>query len=53
MGKVKVRNQGDDEMLDESLLTDEVWSQEVAYWEYLKTANLDSYMSLWHEDVVG
>ena len=40
-------------MVDESMLRDEVWNQEVAYWEYLRTANLENYMSLWHEDVVG
>jgi len=34
-------------------LEDEVWSQEVAYWEYLKAADLDSYLSLWHKDVIG
>ena len=34
-------------------LEDEVWSQEVAYWEYRKAADLDSYLSLWHEDVIG
>lgn len=34
-------------------VTDELWHQEVAYWEYLKAADLDSYRSLWHEDVIG
>jgi hypothetical protein len=32
---------------------DEVWSQEVAYVEYLMTADLDSYLSLLHEDFMG
>ena len=32
---------------------DEVWSQEIAYWGYAKVADLDSFISLWHEDGIG
>ena len=32
---------------------DEVWSQEVAYWRYAETADLDNFISLWHEDGIG
>jgi ketosteroid isomerase-like protein len=34
-------------------LVDGLWSREVAYWEYAKAADLTSYLSLWHEDVVA
>jgi ketosteroid isomerase-like protein len=34
-------------------LTDEVWSQEAAYWESLAAADLDAFLSLWHEDCIG
>jgi ketosteroid isomerase-like protein len=34
-------------------LGNDVWSQEVAYWDYLKAADLDHLLSLWHEDGVG
>lgn len=40
-------------MTTKSNLEDEVWNQEVAYWEYIKTADLDSFRSLWHDDVIG
>jgi ketosteroid isomerase-like protein len=40
-------------MTTKSSLEDEVWGQEVAYWEYVKAADLDSYLSLWHEEAVG
>ena len=40
-------------MVNESILSDEVWNQEVAYWEYLRTDDLESFLSLWHDDVVG
>ena len=32
---------------------DEVWSQEVAYQRYAETADLDNFISLWHEDGIG
>jgi ketosteroid isomerase-like protein len=40
-------------MTTRSNLEDEVWSQEVAYWDYLKAGDLDSFRSLWHEDVIA
>jgi ketosteroid isomerase-like protein len=40
-------------MQGKSDLTDEVWSQEVAYWDYLTAADLDAFLSLWHEDFIG
>jgi hypothetical protein len=35
--------------------TDEtqVWNLEKAYWEYVKTNDLEKYRALWHEDFVG
>jgi ketosteroid isomerase-like protein len=32
---------------------EEVWQREVASWEYLKTGDLQSYLSLLHDDVVA
>ena len=32
---------------------DEVWSHEVTYWEYAEAADLNNFMSLWHEDGIG
>jgi ketosteroid isomerase-like protein len=32
---------------------DQVWSQEQAYWQYVKTGDLDAYRSLWHENFLG
>ena len=40
-------------MQGKSDLTDEVWNQEVTYWEYLKALDLDAFLSLWHEDFIG
>jgi ketosteroid isomerase-like protein len=31
----------------------EIWSLEKAYWEYVKTNDLEKYRALWHEDFVG
>jgi ketosteroid isomerase-like protein len=31
----------------------EIWSLEKAYWEYVKSNDLDKYRALWHEDFVG
>ena len=30
-----------------------VWKLETAYWNYVKSADLDGYRSLWHRDFVG
>jgi ketosteroid isomerase-like protein len=30
-----------------------VWKLETAYWEDVKTLDLKSYMTLWHENVIG
>jgi ketosteroid isomerase-like protein len=40
-------------MHEESDLKNEIWSQEVAYWEYLKATDIDAFMSLWHDDFIG
>ena len=32
---------------------EEVWSLEKAYWEYVKTNDLQSYRTLWHTDFLG
>jgi len=32
---------------------DQVWSDEQAYWQYVKASDLDSYRALWHENFVG
>lgn len=40
-------------MTVEQNLLDELWNREVAYWDYAKAADLTSYLSLWHEDVVA
>jgi hypothetical protein len=31
----------------------EIWKLEKAYWEYVKSNDLDKYRALWHEDFVG
>jgi ketosteroid isomerase-like protein len=31
----------------------EVWNLEKAYWEYVKSNDLEKYRALWHEDFVG
>ena len=31
----------------------EVWSLEQDYWKYVKAADVDSFLSLWHEDVIA
>ena len=31
----------------------QVWSLEKAYWEYMKSNDLEKYRALWHEDFVG
>jgi len=31
----------------------EVWNLEKAYWEYVKSDDLEKYRALWHEDFVG
>jgi ketosteroid isomerase-like protein len=31
----------------------QVWNSEKAYWEYVKTNDLEKYRSLWHEDFIG
>ncbi len=31
----------------------QVWNLEKAYWEYVKTNDLEKYRALWHEDFVG
>jgi ketosteroid isomerase-like protein len=31
----------------------QIWSQEKAYWEYVKANDLDKYRQLWHRDFVG
>jgi hypothetical protein len=33
-------------MMVSTNVTDELWRQEIAYWDYLKAADLDSYRSL-------
>ncbi len=32
---------------------DEVWELEAAYWEYVESGDVDSYLTLWHEDFIG
>lgn len=32
---------------------DQVWSQEQAYWQYVKAGDLENYRSLWHEKFLG
>jgi len=32
---------------------DEVWRHEAAYWGYAESANLDSFLSFWHEDGIA
>ena len=32
---------------------DQVWSQEQAYWKYVKANDLEAYRSLWHENFLG
>jgi len=31
----------------------EIWNLEKAYWEYVKTNDLEKYRALWHDDFVG
>jgi ketosteroid isomerase-like protein len=31
----------------------QVWKLETAYWEYVKTNDLEKYRTLWHEDFLG
>ncbi len=31
----------------------ELWKYEVAYWRYAEAADLDNFISLWHEDGIG
>src|SRR5438045_5899419 len=31
----------------------QVWNLEKAYWEYVKTNDLEKYRALWHDDFVG
>ena len=31
----------------------QVWQLEKAYWEYVKTNDLEKYRALWHEDFLG
>jgi len=31
----------------------QIWSQEKAYWEYVKANDLEKYRGLWHKDFVG
>src|SRR5947209_2140465 len=31
----------------------QIWSLEKAYWEYVKTNDLEKYRALWHEDFLG
>ena len=31
----------------------EVWQGELKYWEFLKTRNIEGYMSLWHDEFIG
>ncbi len=31
----------------------EVWELEAAYWEYVQSGDVDSYLTLWHEDFIG
>ena len=39
--------------LDMSAREQEVWRFEEDYWKYVKARDLESYLSLWHEDFVG
>jgi ketosteroid isomerase-like protein len=39
--------------LDLSAEEQEVWRAEEDYWKYVKARDLESYLSLWHEDFVG
>ena len=32
---------------------EKVWSQEKAYWEYVKANDLQKYRTLWHTDFLG
>jgi ketosteroid isomerase-like protein len=32
---------------------DELWNHEIAYWRYAEAADLNNFMSLWHEDGIG
>jgi ketosteroid isomerase-like protein len=40
---------GQDSAKDEA----QVWQLETAYWEYVKTNDLEKYRTLWHENFVG
>lgn len=40
-------------MMTRPNLEDEVWNHELAYWGYAETADLDNFISLWHEDGIG
>src|SRR5438132_13359074 len=31
----------------------QVWNLEKAYWDYVKTNDLEKYRALWHEDLLG
>jgi ketosteroid isomerase-like protein len=41
--------------LADDLSTNEaqIWSSEKAYWEYVKSNDLEKYRALWHDDFVG
>jgi ketosteroid isomerase-like protein len=32
---------------------DQIWNSEKAYWEYVKSNDLEKYRALWHDDFVG
>jgi hypothetical protein len=32
---------------------EQIWNLEKAYWEYVKTNDLEKYRALWHDDFVG
>lgn len=36
-----------------SKLEQEIWEGEIAYWEHLQAADLEGFMSLWHDDFIG
>ena len=33
--------------------TDEIWTLEEQYWQYVKAGDIESYLTLWHDDFVG
>ncbi len=34
-------------------MTDEIWTLEEQYWQYVEAGDIESYITLWHDDFVG